>query len=271
MTNPRTPGRFIGCGCGGCRPGLSRRGFVAAAASVLAAAPRRASAQTGLTPDAAFARLMDGNRRFVERRLTFLDEDLGILRQGTAENQEPFAAVLACADLRVPVGLVFDQSIGHLFVARVAGNIVSPEIIASLEYGAAVLGTPVDPRAGSFQLRGGEGSDRRQAGTRPDQRAVPRDPPGGGPGRRPCGGDPGQRARPGAAAAEFIPGDRRSGEAKAAFGPCRLLRSGKRTRGADGALMAVSGTRQGGGKSGAVTASRRAKWAEIVWSLKLAA
>jgi carbonic anhydrase len=51
--------------------------------------------------------------------------------------------VLSCADSRVPVELVFDQSIGHIFVTRVAGNIVAPEIIASLEYGAAVLGTNV--------------------------------------------------------------------------------------------------------------------------------
>jgi carbonic anhydrase len=51
--------------------------------------------------------------------------------------------VLACADSRVPVELVFDQSIGHVFVNRVAGNIATSEIIASIEYGAAVLGTSV--------------------------------------------------------------------------------------------------------------------------------
>jgi len=56
------------------------------------------------------------------------------------EKQEPFAAVLACADSRVPVELVFDQTIGQIFVTRVAGNIVTPEITASLEYGVAVLG-----------------------------------------------------------------------------------------------------------------------------------
>jgi carbonic anhydrase len=49
--------------------------------------------------------------------------------------------MISCADSRVPVELVFDQTIGHLFVCRVAGNIVSPELIASLEYGVAVLGT----------------------------------------------------------------------------------------------------------------------------------
>ena len=87
--------------------------------------------------------MLAGNKRFVEKRLTSLDEDLAILKQNTAEKQEPFAAVLSCADSRVPVELVFDQSIGHLFVVRVAGNIATSEIIASLEYGAAVLGTKV--------------------------------------------------------------------------------------------------------------------------------
>jgi carbonic anhydrase len=70
-------------------------------------------------------------------------EDLAILKRNTVEKQEPFATVLACADSRVPVELIFDQSIGQLFVARVAGNVATPEIIASLEYGAAVLGTRV--------------------------------------------------------------------------------------------------------------------------------
>jgi carbonic anhydrase len=51
--------------------------------------------------------------------------------------------VLSCADSRVPVELVFDQTIGHIFVTRVAGNVATSEIIASLEYGAAVLGTKV--------------------------------------------------------------------------------------------------------------------------------
>ena len=51
--------------------------------------------------------------------------------------------VLSCADSRVPVELVFDQSIGHVFVSRVAGNVCTPEVIASLEYGVAVLGIPV--------------------------------------------------------------------------------------------------------------------------------
>jgi carbonic anhydrase len=101
----------------------------------------QALAQSQLTPDAAIQELMDGNRRFMSGRLNSFDQDLAILKQNTIDKQEPFAAVLSCADSRVPVELIFDQSIGHIFVTRVAGNFVTPEIIASLEYGAAVLGT----------------------------------------------------------------------------------------------------------------------------------
>ena len=100
-------------------------------------------AQTQLTPDAALKELLAGNKRFASGRMTALDEDLKILKQKTADQQEPFAAVLSCADSRVPVEFIFDQSIGHIFVSRVAGNVVASEIIASLEYGAAVLGTKV--------------------------------------------------------------------------------------------------------------------------------
>ena len=97
---------------------------------------RRLPAQTRLTPEAALEELLAGNKRFVSRQSTAHEQDLSILKQNTVEKQEPFAAVLACADSRVPVEIIFDQSIGHIFVTRVAGNIVTPEIIASLEYGA---------------------------------------------------------------------------------------------------------------------------------------
>jgi carbonic anhydrase len=100
-------------------------------------------AQSQLTPDTALKELMDGNSRFKSGRSTAHEQDLAMLKQHTTEKQEPFAALLSCADSRVPVELVFDQSIGHLFVTRVAGNFVTPEIIASLEYGVAVLGTKV--------------------------------------------------------------------------------------------------------------------------------
>ena len=105
--------------------------------------PEPVFAQSTLSPDAALAELMAGNERFTSRRMTSDAQDLAILKQNTAEKQEPFAAVLSCADSRVPVELVFDQTIGHIFVTRIAGNIVTSEIIASLEYGAVVLGAKV--------------------------------------------------------------------------------------------------------------------------------
>jgi carbonic anhydrase len=133
--------------------GWSRRellsmGLTATAAGLLGSGlelvtPTHAIAQSTLTPDAALAELMAGNKRFTSGRLIAHEQDLAILKQHTEEKQEPFAAVLSCADSRVPVELVFDQSIGHIYVNRVAGNFITPEMIGSLEYGAAVLGTKV--------------------------------------------------------------------------------------------------------------------------------
>ena len=128
--------RFLHVGVAGTVAGLLTSGLEFAL-------PPTAQAQSILTPDAALAELVAGNKRFIAERLTAHDEDLAILKQHTVDKQEPFAAVLSCADSRVPVELVFDQSIGHIFVTRVAGNVITPEIIASLEYGAAVLGTKV--------------------------------------------------------------------------------------------------------------------------------
>jgi carbonic anhydrase len=123
-------------------------GLSASAASLLGAGldlaiPSLAQAQSTNTPSTALDELIAGNKRFASGRLTALDQDLAILKQHTEEKQEPFAAVLSCADSRVPVEFVFDQSIGHIFVTRVAGNVITPEIIGSLEYGAAVLRTKV--------------------------------------------------------------------------------------------------------------------------------
>jgi carbonic anhydrase len=126
----------------------SRREFVCKALGSAAAAGvsglisgTAIRAQTTSTPDAAMQELIDGNRRFADGRLNSFAEDLEILKSKTVDKQQPFAAVLSCADSRVPVELIFDQSIGEIFVTRVAGNIATSAIIASLEYGVAVLGT----------------------------------------------------------------------------------------------------------------------------------
>jgi carbonic anhydrase len=123
----------------------TRRQFAAglAAASVVGGlgwSGAAALAQTTMTGEGALRELMAGNERFASGKITSFPEDLKILRNKTVAKQEPFAAVLACADSRVPVEILFDQTIGHVFVARVAGNMVTPEIMASLEYGVAVLG-----------------------------------------------------------------------------------------------------------------------------------
>lgn len=128
------------------RRDVLRLGITAGTASVLRGnlnllfgAP--AKARSPMTPRAALDELIAGNKRFVSGRITAHEQDLMILKQHTEQKQEPFAAVLSCADSRVPVELIFDQTIGHIFVIRIAGNVTTPEVIGSLEYGAAVLGT----------------------------------------------------------------------------------------------------------------------------------
>ena len=116
---------------------------VGVAAGMEFATPGTLSAQTDLSPEAALEELLAGNQRFATNKMTSFEHDLVILKDKTVSKQEPFAAVLSCADSRVPVELIFDQTIGHVFVTRVAGNIVTPEIIASLEYAVAVLGVKV--------------------------------------------------------------------------------------------------------------------------------
>ena len=141
-------------GIAGVDCGISRRRFLTSslaggAASLLAGGLTEEllspplMAQSNLTPDEALKSLLDGNARFIAGNITSDAKDLQILREHTVEKQEPFAAVLSCADSRVPVELIFDQTIGHVFLTRVAGNLVTPEIMGSLEYGAAVLGTKV--------------------------------------------------------------------------------------------------------------------------------
>lgn len=145
---------------------------IVTAAGVEFATPHAVLAQSKLSPDAALKELTDGNRRFTSGRLTAPEQDLAILKQNTIDKQESFAALLSCADSRVPVEILFDQSIGHIFVTRVAGNIVTPEIIASLEFGAAGLGTKVILVMGPRQLRSCKGNNSSEGSSRADLRAL---------------------------------------------------------------------------------------------------
>lgn len=94
-----------------------------------------------LTAREALQRLRDGNRRFVADEPS-PDTSLSHARRAeTAIEQAPFAIILGCSDSRVPAEIVFDQGLGDLFVIRVAGNIVAPSQVGSVEFAAARFGT----------------------------------------------------------------------------------------------------------------------------------
>src|SRR5512140_1143168 len=92
--------------------------------------------------DEALQKLMDGNKRYVEGKLA--SKDLGdTKRKELLKGQKPFAIVVTCSDSRVPPELLFDQGLGDVFVIRVAGNVVDPIALGSIEYGAEHLNSPL--------------------------------------------------------------------------------------------------------------------------------
>jgi carbonic anhydrase len=89
----------------------------------------------------ALARLRAGNRRFVDGAEELVPGLSHAHRLALAQGQRPFAAILGCSDSRVPAELVFRQGFGDLFVVRVAGNVVAPSLIGSIEFAATRFGT----------------------------------------------------------------------------------------------------------------------------------
>ena len=92
--------------------------------------------------DQGLRKLIEGNQRFTRgeaRFLTVCKETLADLAKG----QRPFATILGCSDSRVPPELIFDANFGELFIVRVAGNVISPEVMGSLQYAGAHLRTPL--------------------------------------------------------------------------------------------------------------------------------
>jgi len=83
--------------------------------------------------DDALARLMDGNARFLRGEPRYTRTPMEVLAE-LAKGQRPFATILGCSDSRVPPELVFDAGFGDLFIIRVAGHVVSPEVAGSLQY-----------------------------------------------------------------------------------------------------------------------------------------
>ncbi|HEY2247175.1 MAG TPA: carbonic anhydrase [Bradyrhizobium sp.] len=131
--------------------GLSRRSAILFAVSGLGLAFNSATLaketkappkpENVISPDGSLKRLMDGNARYVDgvaRRHDFKHE-----REVLSGGQNPYAAVLSCADSRIAPEYAFDSGRGDLFVCRVAGNFANADGVASLEYGVAVLGVPL--------------------------------------------------------------------------------------------------------------------------------
>ena len=108
------------------------------------------------TAEEALAKLVAGNQRFVSGKSRFPAIRKEVLKH-LAKGQRPYATILGCSDSRVPVELLFDAGFGELFVVRVAGNVISPEVMGSLQYAGVVLRTPL------FVVLGHEGCGAVQA------------------------------------------------------------------------------------------------------------
>src|SRR6187431_41597 len=99
-------------------------------------------ASPAYTAQEALARLVAGNERFVRGEARFPTVQKELLAE-LAKAQHPYATILGCSDSRVPPELIFDAGFGELFIVRVAGNVISPEVLGSLQYAALYLRTPL--------------------------------------------------------------------------------------------------------------------------------
>jgi carbonic anhydrase len=109
-----------------------------------------------ISADAALARMLEGNARFLRGEPLFSHQPREVLAD-LAHGQHPFATVLGCSDSRVPPELLFDAGFGELFVIRVAGNVISPEVVGSIQYAGTHLKTQL------FVVLGHEGCGAVQA------------------------------------------------------------------------------------------------------------
>ncbi len=94
-----------------------------------------------ISGEEALKRLLDGNKRFINKK--FIHRDFEEERKETASGQNPFAIVLSCIDSRVPTEIIFDQGIGDVFNLRIAGNVISDDVLGSLEFACGLSGTPL--------------------------------------------------------------------------------------------------------------------------------
>ncbi len=104
--------------------------------------PACAASSDMSSPEAALQQLMAGNQRFVQHQQQHPDQSQQRIKE-LAQAQHPVATILSCADSRVPAEIIFDQGLGNIFDVRIAGNIVTPEAMGSIEYAVVLLNTPL--------------------------------------------------------------------------------------------------------------------------------
>jgi len=115
-------------------------GFVALATGLAFAST---GSGTGVSPDEALQKLLEGNKHYVANKLSSASMCDTATRTSLAKGQKPYAILLTCSDSRVPPEIVFDKGLGEIFVVRVAGNVPDPVVLGSIEYAAEHLGSPL--------------------------------------------------------------------------------------------------------------------------------
>ncbi len=113
------------------------------AISAIGALALASSTAPGVTADEALQKLIEGNKRYIESKMNACTETTTAAREKLATGQKPYAIILSCSDSRVPPEIIFDKSLGEVFVVRVAGNVPDPVVLGSIEYAAEHLGSPL--------------------------------------------------------------------------------------------------------------------------------
>ncbi len=122
---------------------VSRIAVLATALAATAGMAFASGGGTGVSADQALQKLLDGNKRYVESKMSAPDRSDASAREKLAQGQQPYAIILSCSDSRVPPEIIFDQALGEIFVIRVAGNVADPIVLGSIEYAAEHLGSPL--------------------------------------------------------------------------------------------------------------------------------
>ena len=120
---------------------VSRVAAVTAALAVTVGIAFASGGGAGVGADEALQKLLDGNKRYVESKMTASSDSAA--REKLAQGQQPYAIILSCSDSRVPPEIIFDKGLGEIFVVRVAGNVADPIVLGSIEYVAEHLGSPL--------------------------------------------------------------------------------------------------------------------------------